>query len=154
MHSVAGTPRARQDQLIVEDIDGELLVYDVARNRVHCLNRAAALIWRSCDGIATPEEIERRMLTMHGLRFANGEVVDALEQLSDKGLLASQFQRSAERTSTTRRQLLHAAAGAILVPVIVSITAPNPAQAQSAATVPSSSKIKVKKEKKKPRRSR
>ena len=34
----------------VESIDGELCVYDTARQRVHALNHTAAFVWQRCDG--------------------------------------------------------------------------------------------------------
>src|SRR5919204_202395 len=43
-------PHARTDQLVVSDVDDEVLVYDLARHRAHCLNRTTALVWRHCDG--------------------------------------------------------------------------------------------------------
>ena len=43
-------PCARQEQLIVEDLLDETIIYDLRRNRAHSLNRTAALVWRHCDG--------------------------------------------------------------------------------------------------------
>ena len=43
-------PIARQEQLIVEDVLDETIIYDLRRNRAHSLNRTAALVWRHCDG--------------------------------------------------------------------------------------------------------
>jgi len=41
----------------VESIDGELCVYDTARQRVHSLNHTAAFVWQRCDGHTAPAEI-------------------------------------------------------------------------------------------------
>ncbi len=43
-------PRARQDELVVEELQDETLVYDLKRHKARCLNRTAALVWRCCDG--------------------------------------------------------------------------------------------------------
>ena len=43
-------PIARSENLLIEDVSGELLIYDVNTNRAHCLNESAAAIWRHCDG--------------------------------------------------------------------------------------------------------
>ena len=37
-------PRARQDELIVEELQDETLVYDLQRHKARCLNRTAALV--------------------------------------------------------------------------------------------------------------
>ena len=38
-------PRARQDELVVEELQDETLVYDLERHKARCLNRTAALVW-------------------------------------------------------------------------------------------------------------
>ena len=38
------TPKARTDGLLVEEMDGETLVYDLDTHGAHCLNPAAALV--------------------------------------------------------------------------------------------------------------
>ena len=50
-------PAARQDDLVVEGFLDEVLVYDLQRNRAHCLNRTAALVWQNCDGRTTVAEL-------------------------------------------------------------------------------------------------
>ena len=37
-------PRVRQDELIVEDLQDETLVYDLERHKASCLNGTAALV--------------------------------------------------------------------------------------------------------------
>jgi len=49
-------PKAREEGLIVEPLDDELLVYDTQSYRSHALNPTAAPVWRHCDGrISLPE---------------------------------------------------------------------------------------------------
>jgi hypothetical protein len=43
-------PRARTDDVVVEEVDGELLIYDRVSKRAHCLSGVAARVWRACDG--------------------------------------------------------------------------------------------------------
>ena len=40
----------RADHLNERLVDGELVLYDHARQFVHALNPTAAFIWRACDG--------------------------------------------------------------------------------------------------------
>lgn len=54
-------PLARRDQLVIQELPDELLVYYQQRDRAHCLNRSAALIWKSCDGKTSVEEISRKV---------------------------------------------------------------------------------------------
>ena len=49
-------PVARTEELGVEEIGDELLVYDQRSDQAHCLGSAAARVWRACDGTRTVEE--------------------------------------------------------------------------------------------------
>ncbi len=48
--SCAFLPKARSEGIISKEVDGELLIYDRACDRAHCLNETAAAIWTLCDG--------------------------------------------------------------------------------------------------------
>jgi hypothetical protein len=52
-------PRARKDGLIVQNLPDETLVYDLERDRAHCLNQTAAFVWQHCDGRSNAAEIAR-----------------------------------------------------------------------------------------------
>jgi hypothetical protein len=43
-------PLVRTVDLVIQELGQEILVYDLTCNKAHCLNRAAALVWRRCDG--------------------------------------------------------------------------------------------------------
>lgn len=109
-------PIARNEGLIVESVDGELLVYDTERNRAHCLEPRAAAVWRACDGTRTIGEIAAAA----GIETELAR--QALVQLGEAHLL-----KAPPRRKPTRRQMLAVAA----VPFVVSILAPAAAQAAS-----------------------
>jgi Coenzyme PQQ synthesis protein D (PqqD) len=44
------SPKARCEELVVQEFADEILVYDLKANRVHCLNQTAAFVWKYCDG--------------------------------------------------------------------------------------------------------
>ena len=54
-------PRARTDGLVINELTDEVLVYDLKRDKAHCLNAAAASVWKQCDGRTTVAEIARRL---------------------------------------------------------------------------------------------
>ena len=134
------TPRARQDGLVVQELGEEVVIYDQQRHRVHRLNRAAALIWRHCDGQATVSELAGILqgelsapVTENGL--AEDLIRLALDRLDKAHLLQDPpaWPEAAERI--TRRQALRKAALVggltLLLPVVQSIAAPTPAMALS-----------------------
>src|SRR5688500_2189312 len=50
-------PIARRENLLVEEIGGEVVVYDRESDRAHSLNQTAALVWRHADGERSVAEL-------------------------------------------------------------------------------------------------
>lgn len=128
-------PLARAKELIVRELADEVLVYDLARHRAHCLNRTAALVWRQCDGSSTPAQIAERLQPELG-DAANEECVWlALRLLRRAGLLRSPAAGGDGRATCSRRELARrlglAGTLAAALPVVFSIVAPTPAMAAS-----------------------
>jgi hypothetical protein len=143
---------------VVEELDGEVLVYDTERDRAHCLNGLAAAVWNACDGRRGPDK-----LTAHVVGSFPGcdedAIAEALAQLGERHLLSTPFpvptgaghveapqaddgarladdaDRDREARRLSRRRALRTigigVAAGIAFPVITSITAPTPAHAFS-----------------------
>ena len=131
-------PQARKDRLVIQELPEETLVYDLERDRAHCLNRAAALVWRHCDGRTTPRDLGRLLESEVGLPNDEAVVHLALERLAKAHLLEGQAPRLPAAAHYTRRDLLRrlgiAAGLAVLLPAVQSIVAPEAAQAASMIT--------------------
>ena len=80
-------PRARHEGLLVEELPGETLVYDPASHQAHCLNPAAALVWRAADGDTDVDDIAQRLQGI-GLPASQALVWMALATLESAGLMA------------------------------------------------------------------
>lgn len=85
MRSDCTGPAARQDDLIVEHVGDEILVYDLRTHRAYCLNRTAAALWSLCDGQTDPEEIRRRLEAELGSETAPEIVAYGLGPCRDRG---------------------------------------------------------------------
>jgi hypothetical protein len=124
-------PDARQERLLIEEVGDELVVYDEQRHRAHRLNRAAALVWRSCDGRKTVADLKEILQSELNPAVDETLVWKALDRLGKANLLQEAVRPPA---GMTRRQALgkfgQTAALALLVPTITSITAPTPLQAK------------------------
>jgi hypothetical protein len=119
-------PTARTTDILAQEVDGELVLYDTARHVAHRLNGSAARIWEHCDGRTPVAEIGRRI----GIGSAPADealVYAGLDALREAELLAD------DATFTRRSALKRLAqvAGTALVPMVVSIAAPTPADALS-----------------------
>ncbi len=82
-------PEARTSGIVVEEIDGEILVYDLARDEAHCLKDLTALVWRAADGHTPVDLIVERVKRQSTSAIADEDVRAALESLSDAHLLVS-----------------------------------------------------------------
>ena len=121
-------PRAREDELVVEELPDETLVYDLKRHQARCLNRTAALVWQHCDGQTTVPELAA--LLKKELDVPGDEVVVwmALDRLGRADLLSEPVTLPADRAQYSRREVLRtmrrAAGISLLLPVVASIFAP------------------------------
>jgi hypothetical protein len=117
-------PLARADELVIEELGDELLVYDLDRDRAHSLGAPAARVWRACDGDSSVETLSVK------LELDEETVARAILELRECHLLDT---GPADVAGLTRRDMgirvakLGAAAAA--VPLIVSVAAPTAAQA-------------------------
>ena len=126
-------PNARAEDLVVKQVADETLVYDLQRHRAYCLNEAAGLIWRHCDGLTDARTAAASLRRELGLP-ANEEIVWlGVGSLRKARLLAEPPEPRLLATRYTRRKFLRqtamASAAAILLPTVISIVAPTAAQA-------------------------
>jgi hypothetical protein len=124
-------PRMRKRGLVIDDVPDEVLVYDLDRQTAHCLNRTAALVWRSCDGKTSAPEIARRLKGALDAPCNEELVWMALDQLDRLHLLEQSGSVPAQFSRLSRRQLIRnfGLAAAVALPVVTSIVAPTAVQA-------------------------
>jgi hypothetical protein len=122
-------PQARRDGLITQELADELVVYDVDSNEAHCLNAAAAQVWRRCDGETSIEDLAAALEGETDRDAAPDVARHALDQLAASGLL----ERSIDPSGITRGQLVRrvGVAAAVALPLVSSIVAPTAAEAQT-----------------------
>ncbi len=134
MESTAALPRARKDGLVVKDLPNETLVYDLERDEAHCLNQTASLVWKRCDGKTTVTRMASLLEAALDTPVNDDVVWLAIEQLQRFHLVESFDKLPVMAASVSRRNLvLKYAPAALVLPLILSISAPT---AASAATNP------------------
>lgn len=126
-------PRARKDGLIIQNLPDETLVYDLERDRAHCLNQTAAFVWQHCDGRSTAKEIALAFKDKIKQPVDEKLVWLAIEQLGRNHLLKETPVPPLSVAGMNRREVVRALGltAAVLIPVVASIVAPMPAQAAS-----------------------
>lgn len=134
LDALAIRPKARKDRLLVREVDGDTVVYDLDTSRAHNLNPTAARVWELCDEDRTVTNIAAVVEAEMGLPHDPAAVLLALKQLDRVGLLESgapAVPRISRRAALAR--LGKAAAVAALLPAVTSIVAPRSAEAASCA---------------------
>lgn len=130
-------PRARENGLVVEEADDELLVYDQQHDLAHRLNRTSAVIFRHCDGTRSVEDLVAIVSEQVDEVADEDLVLIALDNLAEAGLLEEHTARDPEETRLSRRRFIRrvgvVGSAALVLPVVHSIVAPTAAQAQSSA---------------------
>ena len=133
-------PRARTEGLVIQELPDEVLVYDRDRDKAHCLNQTAALVWKYCDGKTTVPTIAKRLERDLKTDLVDEKVVwYALGQLGKDHLLEESVAPPALLAGMSRREMVRVLglAAVVAVPLVTSIVAPTPAQA--ATCLPSGS---------------
>ena len=126
-------PSARRSKLVLRELADEVLVYDEETHRAHCLNRAAALVWKHCDGKTPVTAIAERVSEKLSSPVSDDFVWLALDQLAESELLASATVRPEPTSTISRRRMIRrlGLAAAVSLPLITSIVSPTAAEAQS-----------------------
>jgi hypothetical protein len=127
----------RVEGLLIERIDGEVLVVKESSHEAHALNEAAAIVFDLCDGSMSRADMAAEVARRTGLPVDEGVVDLALADLFEAGLVVLDHEEPAAitRRGLIRRLALPAAAMALL-PVVETVLMPSPASAQSGPIPP------------------
>ncbi len=123
-------PIARMEELVTQEINGELLIYDLRTNKAHHLTETAAFVWKNCDGTKSIEEI-RKITSNHFKVDVNQDFISlALHQLSKNDLLKNEVKVIPE---ISRREVIKriGLATMIALPIVASLSVPNTALASA-----------------------
>ena len=123
-------PLARREGLIVRELEGELLVYDLDDHDAHCLNDTAARVWKRCDGQASAADIARDLSGELAEPVSEEVVWMAFEELWKLHLLEGD-EVGPETTGIWRGHFIRRAglAAAVALPVVTSLAVPSAASA-------------------------
>jgi hypothetical protein len=124
-------PEARREGLVVQELSGEVLVYDRERNKAHCLNSTAALVWEYCDGKTSVAQIARAIEGEINAPVDEDVIWLGVAQLTKTHLLQEGAKLPEHKSGLSRREVMKriGLAAAVALPVVTSIVAPTAAQA-------------------------
>lgn len=124
-------PEARREGLVVQELSGEVLVYDRDRNKAHCLNSTAALVWQHCDGKTPVSQIALAIGREVNAPVDESVIWLGVDELSKTHLLRDRGTLPKDTSRLTRRDVMKriGVAAAVALPVVTSIMAPTAAHA-------------------------
>ena len=125
------TPIARKNNIVIQDLGKEILIYDLEINKALSLNETSALIWQLSAGERTISEIAQEASKKLNVQVGDRFVWLALWRLKKENLIETDISDFFE--GETRREIIKKVGFASLVtlPIITSLIAPTSAQAQS-----------------------
>ncbi len=117
----------KRDQLVVEELGTELMIYDQKRNQAFCLNQKAAFVWQNCDGQTTIAAIAAKMEQSLGEPVDEKVVEFALQSLAQDGLLEP-ADSSFVMAGMTRRDLIQKVGvrAAVALPLVTALLVATP----------------------------
>jgi Coenzyme PQQ synthesis protein D (PqqD) len=128
----------KRKDTIVRQLSDELLVYDKATNKAHCLNESATEIWNLCDGKRAVADIVHLLKKNAKAPIDEQMLWMALIKLEKAGLLQNDVPLSDSARTLSRREAsrrVGSMAAALAVPVIASVLVPKAEAAVSCSTL-------------------
>jgi hypothetical protein len=128
-------PLARKDKIVIKELRDETLVYDLKTDKAYCLNKPAALVWKSCDGKTTAVDIATALGTELGAPVPEDLVLLAINELRRDGLLERQYELTPRAKTISRRDVVRriGVTTAVALPIVASLVIPKVAMAASCA---------------------
>lgn len=119
-------PKAVNKDMLVQELEKELLIYDLKKNKAYSLNETTAAVYKACDGQTDLEEFAAVS------SFSSDLIFFTLDELKKKNLIADDKSVSPFSGMTRREVIKRVGAGtAATLPVILMLTAPISTQAAS-----------------------
>jgi hypothetical protein len=126
-------PKARENELVVQELRDEVLIYDLTIHKAYCLNPTSAEIWNLCDGNNSVSDITKQLSKKLKQPLTDDLVWLALDQFKEDNLLSHNQEVEIKFDGLSRREVIKKVgfASMVALPVIASLVAPTAAMAQS-----------------------
>ena len=130
-------PRVRIENIVLQNVANETLVYDIKSNRAHCLNESSALIWKMCDGKTSVSEMAAQLSKQLKAVITEEYVSVAVDQLKRENLLDNADEIQSGYKGLSRRDVIRRVGmtSIIALPMISAVVAPSSVSAQSCLAI-------------------
>lgn len=125
-------PKAQKQNIVIQELENETLIYDLNINKAFCLNSTSAMIWQLCNGEKTVAEIADLMSKDLKMSVSEDFVWLAINDLQKENLVEFGNNKPFLK-GKSRRELIRKIgfASMVALPIVSSLVAPNAVEAQS-----------------------
>lgn len=127
--------KAKSDGLLIRTVGEETVIYDRANDNFLRLNATASIAWQHCKEEKTLQELAICIAKELNMPVDEAVAEVAVQELLREGLLADFDETYQMSPGVTRRagmrHFVSGTAASLILPLVVSMVAPNPAAAQS-----------------------
>lgn len=126
-------PKSRKHNIVVQETNNEVLIYDLEINKAFCLNETSSTVWELCDGTKSVSEISETMGKRWDLPINEDLVWLALDQLKRENLIENASELVINFEGLSRRQVIKkiGLGSMVALPIVASIIAPTAINAAS-----------------------
>ena len=130
--SINYKPKSKKNNIVVQNLDTETLVYDLNINKAFCLNETSAMVWQLCDGTKSISEIADLMSKNLKMLVSEDFVWLAISNLQKEKFIEIESNQPFF-DGKSRREVIKKIgfASMIALPVVASVIAPSAIDAQS-----------------------
>jgi Coenzyme PQQ synthesis protein D (PqqD) len=134
---IGSNPISRKDNIVIQELEDELLVYDLAKNKALCLNETSKMVWLECDGTKSVAEISQVLSKKLKSNVSEDIVWLALNQFKKDKLIEKSADLITPLDGLSRREVVKRIgfASMIALPVVASVLAPTAINAQSGVCI-------------------
>ncbi|MEK7725331.1 MAG: PqqD family protein [Acidobacteriota bacterium] len=128
-------PKARIENIVVQEFANEILIYDLKTNKAYCLNETSAIIYQMCDGKHSVEQISQSLSQELKQPITEDFIWLALDSFKKDNLLEQSEKFAINFNGLSRRQVIKkiGLGSLVVLPVIASVVAPAAAATASLA---------------------
>lgn len=126
-------PKTRNKNIVVQEMENEILIYNLQTNKAFCLNETSTMIWQFCDGNHSVEQISQNLSRKLNQPITEDLIWLALDSFKKDKLLEENEPFEINFNGLTRRQVIRkiGLVSMIALPIVASVIAPSAAMAAS-----------------------
>jgi hypothetical protein len=129
-------PMSKTADFLTQELDNELLLYNLKTNQTFCLNETAALVWQKADGKSSVTDITAELSNNFACKISDEFVWITLVNLAKKGLMKN-VPVDPTPLSDRREMIKRIGLGTMVaLPLISTLIAPAAIRASSTCAAP------------------